>query len=176
MKNNLETIVFGGGCFWCTEAAFQRLKGVKSVMPGYAGGTTENPTYAAVCTGNTGHAEVVEVKYDPEKIKFTDLLAVFKLVHDPTSLNRQGNDVGTQYRSAIYYTTNEQKKTIDEWLKTIPQAVTEVKPLAKFYPAEVSHQEYYNRNRNAGYCRVVIDPKIEKLKLQFNDKIKPEDD
>src|SRR3990167_8287 len=123
MVQKLETIVFGGGCFWCTEAAFQRLKGVVKVTPGYTGGTVKNPTYLAVCDGNTGHAEVVKVEYDPAVISFADLLDVFKLVHDPTSLNQQGNDVGTQYRSAIYYTTSEQKEAVEKWVKAIPGAV-----------------------------------------------------
>jgi peptide-methionine (S)-S-oxide reductase len=167
-----EAIVFGGGCFWCTEAAFQRLRGVESVVPGYAGGHVEKPTYVAVCEGTTGHAEVVKVEFDPEIISLDDLLEVFKLVHDPTSLNQQGADVGTQYRSAIYYTTPEQKQAAENWAKSIPGAVTEIAPLDKFYEAEVSHKDYYNRNREAGYCRVVIDPKIEKLKLQMSDKLK----
>jgi len=176
MVQKLETIVFGGGCFWCTEAAFQRLKGVVKVTPGYAGGTVKNPTYLAVCDGNTGHAEVVKVEYDPAVISFADLLDVFKLVHDPTSLNQQGNDVGTQYRSAIYYTTDSQKQAIEKWAEGIAGAVTEIKPLDEFYEAEVSHKDYYNRNRQAGYCRIVIDPKIEKLKLQFGDKLKSRDE
>lgn len=172
MKNKTETIVFGGGCFWCTEAAFGRLKGVVKVTPGYAGGTVKNPTYYQVCDGTTGHAEVVKVEYDPAVISLNDLLDVFKLVHDPTSLNQQGADVGTQYRSALYFTTDEQKEAAEKWAKNIPGAVTEIKPLDEFYEAEVSHKDYYNRNRSAGYCRVVIDPKIEKLKLQFGDKLK----
>jgi len=172
MVNSVESIVFGGGCFWCTEAAFQRLKGVSKVTPGYAGGTVENPTYYQVCDGNTGHAEVVKVEFDPKIISLKDLLEVFKLVHDPTSLNQQGADVGTQYRSAIYYTTNEQKEAVEKWVKNVPGAVTQIKPLDKFYEAEVSHKDYYNRNPQAGYCRIVIDPKIEKLKLQFGDKLK----
>ncbi len=176
MINKIATIVFGGGCFWCTEAAFQRLKGVVKVIPGYAGGHTDKPTYYQVCEGTTGHAEVVKVDYDPAVIKFSDLLDVFKLVHDPTSLNQQGADVGTQYRSAIYYTTPKQGKAAEKWAKSIPGIVTEIKPLDKFYEAEVSHQDYYNRNRQAGYCRVVIDPKIEKLKLQFGDKLKAENE
>lgn len=168
----LEIIVFGGGCFWCTEAALQRLRGVVKVTPGYAGGTVKNPTYYQVCEGTTGHTEVVRVEYDPQLIKFSDLLDVFKLVHDPTSLNQQGADVGTQYRSAIYYTTDSQRKSAEKWAAGITGVVTEIKPLEEFYEAEVSHKEYYNRNRQAGYCRVVIDPKIEKLKLQFGDKLK----
>ena len=172
MVNSVESIVFGGGCFWCTEAAFQRLKGVSKVTPGYAGGTVENPTYYQVCDGNTGHAEVVKVEFDPKIISLKDLLEVFKLVHDPTSLNQQGADVGTQYRSAIYYTTNEQKEAVEKWVKNVPGAVTQIKPLDKFYEAEVSHKDYYNRNPQAGYCRIVIDPKIENLKLQFGDKLK----
>lgn len=172
MVNSTETIVFGGGCFWCAEAAFQRLKGVSKVTPGYAGGTVKNPTYYQVCDGNTGHAEVVKVEFDPKIISLKDLLSVFKLVHDPTSLNQQGADVGTQYRSAIYYTTNGQKEAVEKWVKDVPGAVTEIKPLDKFYEAEVSHKDYYNRNPQAGYCRIVIDPKIEKLRLQFGDKLK----
>ena len=172
MVSSVETIVFGGGCFWCTEAAFQRLKGVAKVTSGYAGGHTKNPTWFQVCDGNTGHAEVVKVEFDPKVISLEDLLSVFKLVHDPTSLNQQGADVGTEYRSVIYYITDKQKQLAEIWKQNIPGVVTEIEPLGKFYEAEVSHKDYYNRNPQAGYCRIVIDPKIEKLKLQFGDKLK----
>lgn len=179
MKNQLETAVFGGGCFWCTEAVFKELKGVESVLPGYAGGKKPNPTYEEVCGGNTGHAEVIKIEYSPAEISFDDLLAVFFNVHDPTTLNRQGNDVGTQYRSVIFYTTEEQKRSAEKVIQELVEGktydklvVTEVKPLTTFYPAENYHRDYYERNKDAPYCEVVIAPKLEKLQKRFESLIK----
>jgi len=174
-----EIAVFGGGCFWCTEAVFGELKGVYSVMPGYAGGTTKNPTYEQVCTGMTGHAEVTRVEFDPGQVSFNDLLTVFFATHDSTTLNRQGNDVGTQYRSAVFYTTEEQKKAVQDFIKKLEASdpggkpiVTEVVPLKEFYPAEDYHREYFKRNRSAGYCQVIIEPKVEKLQHAFANLLK----
>lgn len=179
MNRTAETAVFGGGCFWCTEAVFQRLKGVISVMPGYAGGTTKNPTYANVCTGTTGHAEVVRIEYDPAQISYNDLLTVFFATHDPTTLNRQGPDTGTEYRSIILYTTDDQRREAEAFISRLnnsdPKArpiVTEVCPLTTFYEAEHYHREYYRNNSSAPYCQVVIDPKLAKLHSRFNALLK----
>ena len=179
MNQKTEIAVFGGGCFWCTEAVFGQLKGVVSVMPGYAGGTIANPTYEQVCTGKTGHAEVTRVEYDPAQISFHDLLVVFFATHDPTSLNRQGADVWTEYRSVIFYTTDEQKREtealIDELNNSDPagkRIVTEVVPLKAFYQAEDYHQEYYRNNSLAPYCQIVIDPKLRKLHKEFSALLK----
>jgi peptide-methionine (S)-S-oxide reductase len=179
MDQKTEIAVFGGGCFWCTEAVFAQLKGVVSVMPGYAGGTTANPTYVQVCTGNTGHAEVTRVEYDPARISYNDLLAVFFATHDPTSLNRQGADVGTEYRSAIFYTTDDQKRAAESLIEQLngsdpagKRIVTEVVPLSAFYAAENYHREYYRNNSLAPYCQIVIDPKLRKLHKQFSDLLK----
>ncbi|MBE0645253.1 MAG: peptide-methionine (S)-S-oxide reductase MsrA [Bacteroidetes bacterium] len=166
-----DTAVLGGGCFWCIEAVFERLDGVISVEAGYAGGTTENPTYEQVCSGGTGHAEVARIVFDPEKISFGELLDVFWEAHDPTTMNRQGADVGTQYRSAIFYLTDEQRSGAEASMlhaqEEIGQRiVTEISPLTNFHIAETYHQDYYNRNRNAPYCQVVIRPKLKKLKLE----------
>jgi peptide-methionine (S)-S-oxide reductase len=166
--NKTEIADFGGGCFWCMEAVFERLPGVISVTSGFAGGTTENPTYQQVCTETTGHAEVTEIEFDPAKISYDKLLEVFWQAHDPTTLNRQGADVGTSYRSIILY-RNEKQKLEAEKSKLAAQAdfknpiVTEIVPLKKFYKAEDYHQEYYDNNSNAPYCQVVIAPKLEKL-------------
>jgi peptide-methionine (S)-S-oxide reductase len=163
-----ETADFGGGCFWCMEAVFERLPGVVSVTSGFAGGTTENPTYEQVCTETTGHAEVTEIEFDPAKISYDKLLQVFWQAHDPTTLNRQGADEGTSYRSIILY-RDEKQKLLAEKSKLAAQAdfknpiVTEIVPLKKFYKAEDYHQQYYDNNTNAGYCQVVIAPKLEKL-------------
>ena len=164
-----QRVTFGGGCFWCLEAVFQRLIGVKSVASGYAGGTVPNPSYDAVCTGETGHAEVVQIEFDPKQISFDKLLEVFWAAHDPTTLNRQGADIGTQYRSAIYY-ENEAQKVAAEKSKAKAQGefkdpiVTEIAPLKAFYKAEGYHQNYYNQNANKNpYCTVVIRPKLQKL-------------
>ncbi len=174
-----EIAVFGGGCFWCTEAVFGQLKGVVSVMPGYAGGQIANPTYEQVSSGTTGHAEVIRIQYDPEKIAFKDLLTVFFATHDPTTLNRQGNDIGTQYRSVIFYTTEAQKQAAEEFIKKLNDdpkskpAVTEVKPLQAVYEAEDYHKQYYERNKDQPYCQLVISPKMEKLHKRFSELLKP---
>lgn len=166
--NKFETATFGGGCFWCMEAVFERLPGVISVTSGFAGGPTENPTYHQVCSGTTGHAEVTQIEFDPAKISYDKLLAVFWQAHDPTTLNRQGADEGTQYRSIILY-HDEKQKIASEKSKLAAQAdfrdpiVTEIVPFKRFYKAEDYHQGYYDANTNAGYCRVVIAPKLEKL-------------
>ncbi len=167
-EKNLQTATFGGGCFWCGEAVFQRIPGVKSVTSGYAGGTKENPTYEQVCHGNTGHAEVIQIKFDPAQISYDKLLEVFFEEHDPTTLNRQGHDVGTQYRSVILYSDDEQKK-VAEKVKAEAQKnykdpiVTEIVPLKKFYAAEDYHQNYYNTHGSQGYCAFIIRPKLQKL-------------
>ncbi|HTY55951.1 MAG TPA: peptide-methionine (S)-S-oxide reductase MsrA [Candidatus Binataceae bacterium] len=179
MREKTEVAVFGGGCFWCTEAVFERLKGVISVKPGFAGGTTENPTYPQVCTGTTGHAEVSRVEYDPQQISYNDLLTVFFATHDPTTLNRQGADVGTEYRSIIFYTAEEQKREAEAFISQLQKSdptgrpiVTEVRPLTKFYEAEDYHHEYYRNNPYAPYCQVVISPKMEKLNKKFDTLLK----
>jgi peptide-methionine (S)-S-oxide reductase len=167
-ETNLQTATFGGGCFWCGEAVFQRIPGVKSVVSGYAGGTKENPTYEQVCHGNTGHAEVIQIKFDPKQISYDKLLEVFWEAHDPTTLNRQGHDVGTQYRSIILYSDDDQKKAaekskIDAQKNFKDPIVTEIVPLKKFYPAEDYHQNYFNTHGSQGYCSFVIRPKLQKL-------------
>jgi len=168
--------VFAGGCFWCTEAVFDELKGVASVMPGYTGGGVKNPTYEQVCAGKTGHAEAIKIEYDPEKISYDDLLTVFFATHDPTTLNRQGNDVGTQYRSAIFYADESQKKDAETFIKKLnesgPKVVTELKPLDAFYDAEEYHRKYYRNNSRAPYCQIVINPKLEKLESKFNELLR----
>ncbi len=168
MKNRLENIVFGGGCFWCTEAVFSRVKGVVKVICGYAGGKTKNPDYDKVSKGNTGHAEVIMIKYNPKIISFEEILDIFFIMHDPTSLNRQGGDIGSQYRSIILYISEDQKRKAELFIKRIQSnfnklIVTEIKKLEKFYPAESYHQEYYEKNPNQPYCRLVISPKIKRL-------------
>ncbi|MGH7916417.1 MAG: peptide-methionine (S)-S-oxide reductase MsrA [Candidatus Binataceae bacterium] len=179
MDHNAQTAVFGGGCFWCTEAVFERLGGVVSVMPGYAGGTLSNPTYAQVCGGRTGHAEVSRVEYDPARLSFRDLLTVFFATHDPTSLNRQGADVGTEYRSVIFYTTEEQRREAESFIEELnaslsngKRIVTEVVALPAFYPAENYHREYYSNNTFAPYCQVVIEPKLAKLHKHFKELLR----
>lgn len=177
---NKEIAVFGGGCFWCTEAVFSELRGVISVMPGYAGGTKKSPTYQEVSSEKTGHAEVTRIEFDPAKISFEDLLTVFFATHDPTTLNRQGNDVGTQYRSIILYSNENQKKQAEVFINKLNEeentgkVVTEVKPLEKFYQAEEYHREYYERNKNQPYCQLVISPKLKKLKERFVELLKSE--
>ncbi|MBI2099082.1 peptide-methionine (S)-S-oxide reductase MsrA [Candidatus Uhrbacteria bacterium] len=175
----METAVFGGGCFWCTEAIFKMLKGVKSVVPGYAGGTMPDPSYEEVSGGVTGHAEAIKIEFDPQAISFNDLLAVFFGTHDPTTLNRQGNDVGEQYRSIILYTAPEQKKLAEDYIKELNESsedgkpiVTEVKPLEKFYEAEDYHHDYYEKNKDKPYCQVVINPKLKKAKEKFSALLK----
>lgn len=173
-KNKIA--VFGGGCFWCTEAVYGELKGVISVMPGYAGGTAENPTYEQVSSGNTGHAEVIKIEYDPSQISYNDLLTVFFATHDPTTLNRQGGDIGTQYRSIILYTDENQKSEsgtfISKLNETGEKVTTELKSLESFYEAEDYHRQYYLKNSLAPYCQLVINPKLEKLKDKFYDLLK----
>ena len=170
----VEIATFGGGCFWCVEAVFQDLKGVEKVVSGYAGGHVENPSYQAVCTGSTGHAEVTQITFDPQVISYEQLLYVFWRTHDPTTLNRQGADVGSQYRSIILTHDDAQRESAQHSLEETDAAalyrnpiVTEVTPLTAFYPAEVHHQEYYRNNPNQGYCRIVIDPKVRKMRKQF---------
>lgn len=174
-----ETATVGGGCFWCLEAVFQDLKGVERVVSGYAGGSIPNPSYEDVCTGRTGHAEVVQVTFDPSVLSFRDLLRVFFGMHDPTTLNRQGADVGTQYRSAIFFHSPEQEAAAREVIAEIGRAavwdapvVTEVSPAAAFYPAEDYHQEYFRRNPGQGYCRVVIAPKVAKFRKEHLARLK----
>lgn len=166
-----ELATFGGGCFWCTEAVLQRIEGVLSVRPGYAGGTKADPAYQEVCTGETGHAEVIQVAYDPAKITYEEILDIFWQAHDPTTLNRQGADTGTQYRSIILYADASQKAAAEKskkgaQAKLRDRIVTELKPLEKFWPAEDYHQGYYNSHRFEGYCRMVISPKLKKLHLE----------
>lgn len=173
MTQAQETVVLGAGCFWCAEAVFQRLEGVHSVTSGYAGGAAKNPTYRQVCTGNTGHAEVVKVVYNPQKISFKTLLEMFWSIHDPTSLNRQGADIGTQYRSVIFYTTESQRQIAEDSKKELEasgtlhgaKVVTQILPCPPFYPAEDYHAEYFNRNSDAPYCQRVILPKLKKVGL-----------
>lgn len=169
-----ETAVFGGGCFWCTEAVFKMMRGVTSVVPGYAGGTTENPTYDQVSTGTTGHAECVKIEYDPALVRYADLLTVFFGSHDPTTVNRQGPDVGTQYRSIIFTTMPEQKIEAEKFIadmnasnQTGAPVVTELKPLTRFYEAENYHHDYFKNHPDTPYCEVVINPKLEKVQKQF---------
>lgn len=172
-----ESAIIGGGCFWCTEGQYKLLKGVKKVISGYAGGHVDNPTYKQICNGDTGHAEVIEIQYDPSIITYKDIIDLFWLAHDPTTLNQQGNDVGTQYRSTIMYTSEEQKKIAEasmaEAAKDAPgKIVTEIVPLKKFYPAEDYHQDYFANNPDAGYCRVVVSPKVAKFKKKLEEKAK----
>ncbi len=177
-NNQLETATLAGGCFWCIEAAFSDLKGVVKVESGYSGGKTKNPSYREVCTGTTGHAEAVQILYDPKRISFEELLEVFWTVHDPTTLNRQGADVGTQYRSAIFYHNKHQKEIAEHSINTVAaplwgkKIVTELIPFEVFYPAEDYHQDYYELHPNASYCRIVIAPKIKKLRRKFRAKLK----
>lgn len=176
---NLEEAIFGGGCFWCLEAVFDQLKGVTSVESGYAGGKNENPTYQQVCGGSTGHVEVVRISFDPQEITYPDLLDIFFTVHDPTTLNRQGNDVGTQYRSVIFYTSQEQRAAAEKAIadlnaaRTYPNpVVTTVEPAPKFYVAEPYHQEYFTNNSNQPYCQFVVAPKVKKFQKSFPQKMK----
>ena len=172
---------FGSGCFWCTEAFFQQLQGVKSVVSGYSGGQLENPTYKAVCTGRTGHAEVVQITYDASQISFVELLEVFWKTHDPTTLNRQGNDFGPQYRSVVFHHNDQQKKLATHYKAKLNESgafrspvVTEISPFGKFYPAERYHQDFYELNPRQRYCTMVIAPKMKKFKRVFRDKLKTE--
>lgn len=174
-----EIIIFGGGCFWCTEAVFLILKGVISVEPGYSGGRGKNPTYEEVSSGKTGHAEVIKIEYNPEIIKLDDLLTVFFATHNPTEKNRQGNDVGEQYRSIILYEDNKQKEISENFIKEINDSsdygepvVTEIKKLEEFYLAEDYHKNYYENNKNQPYCQVVINPKLKKVRGKFKELLK----
>src|SRR5512137_1431981 len=183
MTERMETATLAGGCFWCLEAAFERLQGVVSVIPGYTGGQAPNPSYHDVCSGTTGHAEAVQITFDPGVVSFRELLEVFFTIHDPTALNYQGNDVGTQYRSAIFYHYAEQKQEAEGiiieltasgvWARPI---VTEVKPLTEFHPAEDYHHQYYRRNPEQGYCQMVITPKLDKFRRRFAARLKEQED
>jgi peptide-methionine (S)-S-oxide reductase len=174
----MEQATFGGGCFWCTEAVFQNLKGVTKVVSGYMGGHKENPSYDDICGGDTGHAEIIRMDYDPEQITFEDLLLVFFKTHDPTTLNRQGNDVGTQYRSVVFYENQEQKISAENMIDQLEKElvfensiITEVTPISKFYEAEDYHQNYFNNNANRAYCVHVIQPKLAKFTRDFWEKL-----
>jgi len=178
-KGGSDTVTFGAGCFWCIEAIFQQLKGVKTVVSGYSGGQREHPSYEQVCSGATGHAEVIQVTYDPAVISFVELMEVFWGVHDPTTLNRQGADIGTQYRSVIFYHNQEQQKLAEEYKDKLNKSgafpnpvVTEISPMKAFYKAENYHQNYFNENGNQPYCSIVIRPKLEKFQKVFGDKMK----
>lgn len=178
-KSRQEVATFAAGCFWCVEAQYQQLEGVTKVESGYIGGHVEDPTYKQVCTGNTGHAEACNIYYDPSLISYDELLAAFWVAHDPTTLNRQGNDVGTQYRSAIFYHNEEQQQKAESYKKKLNEEkafsgpiVTEIVPYTKFYKAEDYHQDYYNENPNQGYCQFVVKPKMDKFKKVFADKLK----
>jgi len=179
MHNKIEVAVFGGGCFWCTEAIFAELKGVIKVTPGYAGGRTDKPTYQQVCGGNTGHVEVARIEYDPELISYNDLLEVFFYTHDPTTPNRQGNDHGEQYHSTIFYTDDAQKELAEKFIDKLNTSkefgapiVTTLRPLTQFYEAEDYHQGYYENNAAQPYCRAIIAPKLDKLRAKFKDTVK----
>jgi peptide-methionine (S)-S-oxide reductase len=179
MNEGLEKATLGGGCFWCTEAVYQQLKGVVSVSPGYSGGHVKNPTYEEVCQGTTGHAEVVQISFNPSEVSFDEILEVFFEVHDPTTLNRQGADVGNQYRSVIFYHSEEQKQAAIKAIeklnisKLLPKpVVTEVTPFTQFYEAEGYHKNYFNRNQNQPYCRMVVSPKVQKFQKLFKERIK----
>jgi peptide-methionine (S)-S-oxide reductase len=181
MSSELQQATIGGGCFWCVEAVYQDLKGVHKVVSGYAGGHVDNPTYRQICTGTTGHAEVVQITFDPAVISYADILYVFWRTHDPTTLNRQGNDVGPQYRSIILYHDEAQKQIAEQSMAEADGSnlyaqpiVTEIVPLDHFYAAEDYHQNYYNDNRNQPYCRIVIDPKVRKMRTSFSHMLKEE--
>lgn len=176
----LQQATFGAGCFWCTEAVFQNLKGVTKVVSGYMGGTKPNPTYMDICNGDTGHAEVIQIEYDEEEVSFDELLLVFFKTHNPTTLNRQGNDIGTQYRSVIFFHNQEQKQQAQDMLDTLTRElvfdkpiVTEISPVSEFYEAEDYHQNYFNQNTNKPYCAFVIQPKLNKFIEEFREKVQP---
>lgn len=180
-NSKYSTATFGGGCFWCTEVIFTTLKGIVDVKPGYMGGHTENPNYKDVCTGETGHAEVIQIFYDKSIISFSELLLIFFKTHDPTTLNRQGNDIGTQYRSVVFYHSDDQKQQAEDMIKQLTDEqifeapiVTEISPAGTFYVAEDYHHSYYVNNRNQPYCLAVIQPKLIKFAEKFKQKIKPE--
>lgn len=177
-NTNLETAIFASGCFWCTEAVFQRLNGVNEVKSGYTGGDIKNPAYREICTGRTGHAEAIEITFNPSEVSYNELLEVFFATHDPTTLNRQGNDVGTQYRSEIFYTTPVQKELAEQFIALLEQEkvfgapiVTPVSEAKPFYVAEQEHQNFYNDHRSQPYCQFIIDPKIKKLNKHFSNKL-----
>ena len=177
--SELQKATFAGGCFWCTEAVFQRVKGVEKVTSGFIGGTIKNPAYREVVTGRTGHAEAVQLEFDPNVVSYEELLYIFFTTHDPTTLNRQGNDVGTQYRSGIFYHNEEQKRNAEEVIEVLENQqiypdsiVTEIKEAGPFYTAETEHFDYYNQHRSQPYCQVIIDPKVKKLQSAFSDKLK----
>lgn len=180
MEKEKDTATFANGCFWCTEAIFQDVRGVEKVTSGYTDGNTQNPTYEEVCTGNTGFAEALQIIYDPSQVSFDELLEIFWKTHDPTTLNRQGNDVGTQYRSGIYYHNDDQKKKAEYYKTALDKSgafespiVTEIKPFRHFYAAEDYHQSYFNNNENKNpYCKIVIRPKVDKFRAAFKDKLK----
>jgi peptide-methionine (S)-S-oxide reductase len=174
--SDLQTIVLGGGCFWCTEAVYKEVRGITDVESGYSNGETERPSYEDVCTGRTGHNEVVKLTYDPAQVSLRQILEIFFVVHDPTQLNRQGNDVGTQYRSGIYYTTPEQKQVADDMIRAMSQEklfgrpiVTEVLPMANYWPAEEYHQDFFEKNPTQGYCQAVAAPKVAKFRKTFTE-------
>lgn len=176
---NKNVAVFGGGCFWCTEAVFKLIEGVSLVKPGYTGGTVKNPTYDQICGGNTGHAEVVYIEYNPALVQYEDLLTVFFGSHDPTTVNKQGNDIGTQYRSVVFYTTEDQKKAVENFIQSINNSnslgksiVTEVAPLGDFYDAENYHEDYFAKHPGNPYCEIVINPKLEKVTKNYAHLIK----
>jgi peptide-methionine (S)-S-oxide reductase len=176
--SNLQQAIFGGGCFWCIEAIFQRVQGVESVASGYMGGTNPNPTYKQVCGGDTGHVEVVKITFNPEQVSYRELLDIFFTVHDPTTLNRQGNDAGTQYRSVIFYTSDEQRRASEEFISQLESSkafgapvITAVEPAAEFYQAEDYHQNYFNDNRYQPYCMFVVGPKVQKFQQKFGEKL-----
>ena len=179
MATDLEKATFGGGCFWCTEAVYMELKGVVDVKPGYSGGHVNNPTYEQVCTKTTGHAEVIQITFDPKIISYSEILEVFFMTHNPTTLNQQGNDVGPQYRSVIFYHSKKQKEIAEKVIQLFTEEqvynqpiVTEVTAFDKFYPAEDYHQNYFARNKNQGYCQFVVAPKVEKFREIFKEKLK----
>lgn len=179
MDTSHSVAVFGGGCFWCTEAVFKMLKGVYAVGPGYTGGVTKNPTYESVSAGTTGHVEVIRIEYNPSEVSYRSLLTVFFGSHDATQVNRQGNDVGTQYRTVIFYTTPEQKKEANDLIHELEASApggdpiaTTVEPLGDYYPAEGYHENYYEQNKNQGYCRVIIAPKLQKVQKEFANLLK----
>ncbi len=181
MANDVELATLGGGCFWCLEAVYEQLRGVSSVRSGYSGGHVDHPSYQAVCTGVTGHAEVVQIGFDPEVVSFRQLLEVFFVIHDPTQLNRQGNDVGTQYRSVVFHHSEAQRDTATALIAEMTEArtfdrpiVTQVVPLERFYAAEPYHAEYYRKNPGQPYCQVVVGPKVAKFRATFRDLLDPE--
>lgn len=179
IQGGMEAVTFAGGCFWCTEAVFLELNGVQDVVSGYIGGKTVNPTYKEICNGDTGHAEAIQITFDPNKITFGELLEIFFATHDPTTLNRQGNDIGTQYRSEIFYHNEIQKEISEDYIALLTKEntfgkpiVTKISPASIFYKAEDYHQNYYNQNKSQAYCSFMIPPKIEKLKKFYKDKLK----